>query len=56
MRIEINVLKTKDNLYIYAIYYSNYNRKTNTICQANYFKISQLILDISNEELTNKFD
>ena len=26
MRIEINVLKTIDNLYIYA-YYSNYNRK-----------------------------
>ena len=27
MRIEINVLKTKDNLYIYTTYYSNYNRK-----------------------------
>ena len=56
MRIEINVLKTIDNLYIYTTYYSNYNRKTSTICQANCFKSSQLILDISNEELTNKFD
>jgi len=39
-----------------VIYYCKYNRKTSIICHVNYFKTAQLVLDISNEELTNKLD
>ncbi len=56
MRIEINVLKTIDNLYIYTTYYSNYNRKPVQYVKQTVSNFSINFRYISNEELTNKFD